>query len=51
MRRSTFVAGLLASLLVLGYGNHLSSEGSSGSSGDGGEGTHQGGKPGEAPKN
>jgi hypothetical protein len=46
MRRTTLVAGLLASTLVIGYGGWLSSANSSGS-----DGTSQTGKPGEAPKN
>jgi hypothetical protein len=50
MRRSTFIGALLASVLILGYGNHLSAAGSA-DTGSGGDGTSQGGKPGEAPKN
>jgi hypothetical protein len=49
MRRTTLVAGLLASALVIGYGGWLSSASSSG--GDSGSGgTSQSSKPGEAPK-
>lgn len=46
MRRTTFAGALLASVLALGYANHLSVTGSA----DSGDGTSQGGKPGEAPK-
>lgn len=49
MRRTTFVGGLLAGALVIGYGAHLSSE-SSADTGTGGNQSGQTGKPGEAPK-
>ncbi|NEA30267.1 hypothetical protein [Streptomyces sp. SID13031] len=51
MRRLTFFAASIVSVLVIAYGSWLSSA-ESGASGNGGEGhgTGQTGKPGEAPK-
>jgi len=46
MRRTTFIAALIVSVLVIGYGGWLSSA----ESGATGNGTSQTGKPGEAPK-
>jgi len=55
MRRITFIAASIVSVLVIGYGSWLSSaessgSGNSGESGHGGDGTSHTGKPGEAPK-
>jgi hypothetical protein len=47
MRRTTLIAGLLVSILVIGYGGWLSSANPAGSDG---AGTSQSGKPGETPK-
>jgi hypothetical protein len=49
MRRTTFIAASIVSVLVIGYGGWLSSA-ESGATGNGGDGTSQTGKPGEAPK-
>jgi hypothetical protein len=49
MRRITFIAASIVSVLVIGYGGWLSSA-ESGDSGHGGDGTSHTGKPGEAPK-
>jgi len=51
MRRTTLIAGLVASSLVIGYGGWLSSANSADSEGGSGTGgTSQTGKPGESPK-
>lgn len=51
MRRTTLIAGLLASSLVIGYGGWLSSASSADGGGSSGtDGTSQTGKPGESPK-
>ena len=50
MRRTTFIGGLLAGVLVIGYGGWLSNQ-NTGDTGSGGDQSSQTDKPGEAPKN